>query len=541
MTASAQKLHLTVSGNSDAEKETIDSIGYIHQHENAKSILDEANQLSEKLIQNGYIENRILNNTKQNDSTFLWLFSLGKKTDFIHIYISKTISPNLGSLFDSKKDTLIISFNEIELFLKQTLNKLERKGFALAKLKLINIKKTNTYLSADLHIALEKQRKLNDIVIRGYDTFPKGHLNNTKRSYKNKIFNQENLKNIYFDFEQYRFVKQLKFPEILFEKDSTKIYVYLEKAKSNTFDGFIGFSNDNANKVILNGYLDLNLNNALNSGEQFTLFWKSDGNDQKTFSTSITLPYIFKSPFSLKAQLNIFRQDSTFQNTKTAIDLGYFFNYNTRTYIGYQSTESSDIQNQNNSSIRDFSNTFATGNFEYSAFKTDDFLFPEKTKINIKIGIGSRNSSFNTNKQIFTTIDLKHNFYLNSKNSISIKSQNYYLKSNQYIINELYRFGGVNSIRGFNENSLQGNLFTSLLTEYRYTISPSLYIHSILDYGYYKDQTSNRNENLLSLGMGFGILTKNGLINLIYANGSTKQQTIKSSNSIVHVSFKTNF
>ena len=130
---------------------------------------------------------------------------------------------------------------------------------------------------------------------------------------------------------------------------------------------------------------------------------------------------------------------------------------------------------------------------------------------------------------------------MNSKNSISIKSQNYYLKSNQYIINELYRFGGVNSIRGFNENSLQGNLFTSLLTEYRYTISPSLYIHSILDYGYYKDQTSNRNENLLSLGMGFGILTKNGLINLIYANGSTKEQTAKLSNSIVHISFKANF
>ena len=541
LTASAQKLYLTVSGNSDAEKKTIDSIGYIHQHENAKSILDEETQLSEKLTQNGYIENKIVNNTKQNDSTFLCRFSLGKKTDFIHIYIGKTISMHFASIFDLKKDTLIIPFNEIESFLKQTLNKLERKGFALAKLKLINIKKINNYLSADLNITFEKQRQLNDIIIRGYDAFPKGHLKNTKRSYKNKIFNQENLKNIYFDFEQYRFVKQIKYPEILFEKDSTKIYVYLEKAKSNTFDGFIGFSNDNSNKVILNGYLDLNLNNALNSGEQFALFWKSDGNDQKTFNTSITLPYIFKSPFGLKAQLNIFRQDSTFQNTKTAVDLGYFFNYNTRTYIGYQSTESSDIQNLNSSSISDFNNTFVTGNFEYSAFKNDDFLFPEKTKINIKIGIGSRNSSLNSNKQMFTSIDLKHNFYLNSKNSISIKSQNYYLKSNQYIINELYRFGGVNSIRGFNENSLQGNLFTSLLTEYRYTISPSLYIHSILDYGYYKDQTSNTNKNLLSLGMGFGILTKNGLINLIYANGSAKEQTIKSSNSIVHVSFKTNF
>ncbi|KAB1155739.1 BamA/TamA family outer membrane protein [Flavobacterium luteum] len=539
--ASAQKLHLLIATKIEAEKKIIDSMGYKSKHENGKSIVDEVNQLSEKLTQNGYIENHVLETTKPNDSTFLWNFSLGKKTDFIHIYIGKTISLNLASLFDSKKDTLIIPFNEIETFLKKTLNTLERKGFALAKLKLINIKKTNDYLSADLQIALEKQRQLNDIVIRGYEAFPKGHLKNIKRANKNNTFNQENLKSIYTDFEKFRFVKQLKYPEILFEKDSTKIYVYLEKAKSNTFDGFIGFSNDNSNKVLLNGYLDLNLNNALNSGEQFSLFWKSDGNDQKTFNTSITLPYIFKSPFGLKAQLNIFRQDSTFQNTKTAIDLGYFFNYNTRTYIGYQSTESSDILNQNNSSISDFSNTFVTGNFEYSAFKNDYFMFPEKTKINIKIGIGSRNSSLNNNKQVFTAIDLKHNFYLNNKNSINIKSQNYYLESNKYIINELYRFGGVNSIRGFNENSLQGNLFTSILTEYRYTISPSLYIHSIIDYGYYKDQTSNTNENLLSLGMGLGILTKNGLINLIYANGSKKEQTIKSSNSIVHVSFKTNF
>ncbi|WP_379841087.1 hypothetical protein [Flavobacterium myungsuense] len=86
MNASAQKLYLTVSGNSDAEKKTIDSIGYIHQHENAKSILDEETQLSEKFTQNGYIENKIVNNTKQNDSTFLCRFSLGKK-QIIYIYI----------------------------------------------------------------------------------------------------------------------------------------------------------------------------------------------------------------------------------------------------------------------------------------------------------------------------------------------------------------------------------------------------------------------------------------------------------------------
>ena len=121
------------------------------------------------------------------------------------------------------------------------------------------------------------------------------------------------------------------------------------------------------------------------------------------------------------------------------------------------------------------------------------------------------------------------------------QSQNYLLNSENYIANELYRFGGINSIRGFNENSLQGNLFTSLLTEYRYVLSPGMYVHSIIDYGYYQDQTTALNDSLIGLGFGFGLLTKNGLFNLIYANGSTNDQAIKLANSIVHISFKSSF
>ena len=115
------------------------------------------------------------------------------------------------------------------------------------------------------------------------------------------------------------------------------------------------------------------------------------------------------------------------------------------------------------------------------------------------------------------------------------------MSSDIYIINELYRFGGINSIRGFNENSLQGNFFSSLLSEYRYVVAPNLYVHSIIDYGYYNDKTSASRGNLIGLGFGFGLATKNGLFNVVYENGSTNEQEIKGSNSIVHVSFKTQF
>ncbi len=526
---------------SSDERKSIDSIQYAKDHQDAKSVINEVISFTEKIMQSGYIEAAIEKNEKTNDSTFNYQFRLGKRISTLYIYVSQNSIYKSLIAKEGENDTLKIPINAVENFLQQTLSKLEKKGFALSRVRLVDFEKKDGKLHATLSIQSEKVRYLDDIVINGYKKFPESHKHQLKRIYKKKVFNQENLKNIYSDIEKFRFVKQFKFPEILFTTDSTKVYCYLERTKSNTFDGFIGFSNNESQDVSINGYLDLTLNNLLNTGESFSINWKSDGNDQKTFNGSIELPYIFKTAFGLKAQLNIFKQDSTFQNTKTALDLGYLFNYNTRLYLGYQSSESSDIQNQNSFSISDYSNTFLTSQFEFISFKSDEFLFPEKTKVDFKTGVGSRRSKFSKNDQVFLNLNLKQVFFLNDKNNIQIKSQNYYLSSDIYIINELYRFGGINSIRGFNENSLQANFFSSLLSEYRYVVAPNLYVHSIIDYGYYNDKTSANRGNLIGLGFGFGLATKNGLFNVVYANGSTNEQEIKGSNSIVHVSFKTQF
>lgn len=528
-------------GENEKENKIIDSIGYILKHKNVKSLLDENNSLYEKLAKTGFTESELLENSKQNDSTFIFKYSLGKRINYARIYIGINFKENVAQNYTVKNDTLILPYGEIEGFLNTTLKKLETNGFSMAKVKLINIQKAKDFITADLSITTELKRQVNDIVINGYDKFPEGHKKNIIRMYRNKVFNQKNLDRLYNDFEKFRFIKQTKYPEILFTKDSTKIYVYLEKTKPNTFDGYVGFTNDEEKNVIFSGYVDLVLNNILNSGEKLALYWKSDGQQQRTFNLGVELPYIFKSPLGLKTELNIFKQDSTFQNTRTAVNLGYYFNYNTRVYLGYQSTESSDIQNVNTSSLSDFDNSFITTSLEFVDFKSDDFLFPEKTNLELKIGTGKRDSKLISDNQFFGSLFLKHNFYLNDRNIVNIKTQDFYLQSNNYIVNELQRFGGINSIRGFNENSLQGNVFGSILTEYRYILSSGLYIHSIVDYGYLQDKTSNSNQNLLGIGFGFGLLAKNGLFNLVYANGSTNDQPIKLSNSIVHISFKAVF
>lgn len=552
--SSAQNLYLQITGSSTSETKTIDSISYIRKHKNTKSVQDEISDISSKLSKIGYIDNNLSDFSKANDSSYVTKLNLGKKLKFIHIYIGNDELLNNIITLTKKNNSIELPYSDIDLFLKETIQKLEQKGYALATLKLTNIRRDKNNLYTNLKLESSKKRKLNSIIIQYSDNtqsnkFPKGHLTQINKKYQNSIFNQKTVEEIYSDFNKFSFVKQLKYPEILFTNDTTKVFVYLEKKNSNTFDGFLGFSNGNNNKLTLNGYLDVKLENILAVGEQLSIFWKSDGNDQKTFNAQIEIPYLLKTPIGLKAQIQLFRQDTTFQNTKTAIDLSYFATYNTRFYLGYQSTESSDIQNSNNSSITDFNSSYITSSFEYTKLDSDNITFPIKSKFFTSVGIGKRDSNIvfenSENKQFFANIQAMHNIYLNKKNSINLNSQNYYLRSNNYIINELLRFGGFKSVRGFTENSLQAYFTTYILTEYRYALSSNLYIHSILDYCFYKDKTgleiSDKTQTLIGAGLGIGLQTKNGLLKLAAANGTAQNQQFKISNSIIHISFNVKF
>lgn len=540
MQAQGQNLYLKIEGTTPAETAAIDSLGYTITHENAKQAANEATRMAGTLTKAGYLQNREAGHAKTNDSTFVYTFALGPKTRYIHIYTGR-LPADVKALLNIARDTLTLTLAEVEAFMGGGVAALERKGYSLSTLQLTEHITTGSALYATLTVQTEKLRTLDDIVIEGYPKFPEGIRRNIAKQYRRKIFNQQALQRIHNEFNGLRFINQVRYPEILFKTDTTKVYIYAQKAQSNSFDGFIGFSNDDESKVIFNGYVDLMLNNMLNTGEKFNLFWKSDGNKQTTFNAALELPYVFRSPIGLKASLRIFKQDSTFQNTVTDLNVGYYFSYNSKIFAGYQSTQSVDIQNLNNSTLSDFSNYFYTATYELTRYNIDDFLFPERTSVFARAGAGRRSAKTGASGQYYIQLALSHNLYLNRRNSVNIKSHSYYLNSDTYIISELHRFGGINSIRGFNENSLQASLYTALMAEYRYVLSQNMYVHTITDYGYFQDKASDARNNLLGLGFGFGLFTKTGLFNLVYANGSTKDQQIKLSNSIVHLSFKATF
>lgn len=181
-------------------------------------------------------------------------------------------------------------------------------------------------------------------------------------------------------------------------------------------------------------------------------------------------------------------------------------------------------------------------NFEY--LKKSQLITSEtKTSIKIKTGIGSRNllienPDLTINKQFFVESEITYVFCINKKNNIILRNQVYFLQSNNYLNSELYRFGGVNSIRGFEENSLQASKYSTLLSEYNHIVNSNLKTHIFLDYSILKN---NKSEKIFAIGSGISIINKNNSLKLIIANGNENIQSIKLSKTIMHISYNVKF
>ncbi|MCF7567507.1 hypothetical protein L3X37_03900 [Sabulilitoribacter arenilitoris] len=543
----SQNLRLKIIGNNEVETKQIDSLNYLEVHNDYKSITSEVDSIQTLLYKTGYIENKMTGIIKKDDSTFAAKFHLKKKYKTIHIYYNSSIidTPVLKLISeDVFDDYFSLPFSHVENSLNFINLKTSEKGNPFSKLKLSNIHIVENNLRADLIIDSNKQKRtIDNIIIKGYEKFPKSYLKHYLKIKENQAFNLNVIKEKTNLLNDLKFANQIKPPEVLFTKDSTTLYIYTEKAKSNSFDGFLGFgTNEETNKLEFDGFLNLNLTNNLNFGESFSLLYKSDENDQKTFRTNLTLPYLFKSPIGIDLGLQIFKKDSTFTIVNQSAKLHYQINSKHKIYSGITATTSNNLLSSSNlQNIADYNSNFFSFAYQYLKLQPNNLLFPVKSSVFLETSFGNREVTTTKEKQSLHSINAFKIINLNNKNSFYFSANGSHLISNTYLENELFRFGGINSIRGFEENSLFASLFGVLNTEYRYQLNNSIYIHSITDLAYFENKITNIKEKLFGYGFGFGILTKAGLFKFNYANGKIKNQAFKFSDSKIHLSLVANF
>ncbi len=521
----------------------IEDLGYSKYFKSYDSIKAEINLFQKRLYYEGYINNKLIQLKKTNDTLFNAIFQLNNKFKELHVkYDSTQIKPSIiNEIIKKKKNTIIIiPFNKTESILNLINKKLSEEGFPFTKIKLSEIKiKSKESLSATLVITKDKnQRSLDKIIIKDYEKFSKSFLKHYSKIKPEKLFNIASINKKLRTINSLKFARQVKPPEVLFTKDSTILYLFVKKQQSNSFDGFLGFNtNEDNNKLEFNGYLNLSLSNNFNFGESLELIYKTDENDQTTFNTTINTPYILGSPVGTEFGLNLFKKDTTFSTVNQKAKLYYQVNSNIQIFTGIDFSESTNLlSTDNNQKIQDYKSNFYSISFNFEKRNNAYSLFPIQSNFRLETAYGSRLEPLLTEKQTKLTTELFHIFNLNEQNSIYGKLNGKWLISNTFLENELFRFGGINSIRGFEENSLTANLLFILNTEYRYKLNSNIYLHSIVDLGYFNNPVIKQQENIYSLGFGFGLITNSGLLKFNFANGKTQNQQFKLTDSKIHLS-----
>ncbi len=547
MQMKGQGLHLSFKTEKEMTQGFRDSLQIETLFKDYISLEREVDTIQMRLQHLGYIESELKEFLKESDSSYVANFFLGEKYEYIKVYYSENdfSEKELQTVAETiSENYFILRFETIPIAMRKLTDLKTTSGNAFAKLNLSTISKgPDNQLSAYLQLESGFVRTIDSLVIKGYEKFPFSFLKYYAGIKKGKPFNQKKLVEQNEIVNSLGFVSTIKPPEALFRKEKTTVYFYLEKQSDNLFDGILGFAtNEDKQKLEFNGYLNLELNNNLNFGEQLLLNYKADGEEQVNFRVKTNLPYLFKSPFGVGLELKIFKRDSTFITTEQQARITYQIDPRSNSYIGYKGYESSNLLNEvvAGAPLEDFISRFLIAGAAYNRPQNKK-LFPIKTFISLDTEVGTREIKSTKEPQTRILATLYNIFNLNMKNSFYVQNSTSVLFSDTYLVNELFRFGGINSIRGFNENSIDASLFSVLNTEYRYQFNEGVYLHSIIDVAYFENATLSLKQNLYGFGIGLGLETKAGILKFNIANGNLENQNFNFSNTKIHLSLSSRF
>jgi tmRNA-binding protein len=489
----------------------------------------------------GYLTLKYESLLQHNDTTWLQAIDLGQKIDSITItYIysdSYSKRDSTGTL--SRKRHTTIPISQLDQFIKLTESTLNNSGTYFNAYQFNNISITDDHTAtADLEISISKKRTLDNVVIKGYLNFPEKLLRRLIK--KRLLLNDKNIKSIERQATSKDIATITKPSEILYKKDSTKIYLYLKKKKNNRAEGMLGLNNANSqDKTEINGYVDLELNNNLDKAETFKLLYRNDGNDITTLDIRAAVPLLIYERIGIKSSLNITRRDSLYSNV--SFNAGIFYNLGTQSTIGlnYINYVSTDIREQSIS--ENITSNGVNTEFTYLNPTNETGIINENTEAQASIGIQSRKINNVNNNQFVTDATIRKLWHLSSRIKFFNLLKAGVIASEDLRLNELHQIGGINSIRGFAQNSVDTSSYLTLLNELRWSLNEQIYLYSITDVGVFENFATSEAQNLYGLGAGIAILTQSGIVTFSLANGSFDKANLELSSLIAHVNLRIRF
>jgi len=522
---------LIIEGSSPNSSIIIKQIGYEKEIAHDTLYENEIKIFRKKLNQSGFIQNEI-DSVFKNDSIYYVKFKFNKsikKISLVHPDLA-FLAKNLG--YDSNSENSVeIPFINLASFIDDMIYYYQNNAYPFVKIYLSNIKKEYDLITADLNIDKNDKRTIDKIIIKGYADFPKSFVHQQFNINTNDPFSKKKIAQISNFVQSTPFVSEIKKPEVLFTRDSTSLYIYLKREKSNFFDGLIGFSTSpENNKIQLYGNVDLKIQNSLNQGESLQLNWLASQNQSQSLKLLLEMPYIYSTPFVVGYKFGIHKQDTTFTATSHHFKTDYQLTTNHKIGFVLETEKSNTTSDHINPNITNFSSYFY--GISYTFNKPNNHpVFNKKIFLTSYVSQGKRDET-NQNKianqiQYLVRISKNHNLLLKNTTEILI--------SDNYLENELFRIGGSTSIRGFDENSFFTDSYSYLNTAYNYLLDDSSYLSVLVDLGLLRNNLDSSLLTTYSFGIGFSQQTKIGQLGVQYFVGNTDKDSFDFTNSKLHI------
>lgn len=426
-----------------------------------------------------------------------------------------------GSLADELKKSKTFSTSNLDSIRKTINQHFVAKGYAFNRVKTEYQGLKNNRPQVKLSVDLGQKRKIDGLVLKGYEKVPKRFKKNLEKDFVGKDYEVGQLAKLQQSLQNHPFVLLEQPPQTLFTKDSTQVFLQFQKKKSNTFDGIIGFGNNESDKFSFNGTLNIAFRNMFNGFEDVSLYWQRNPNKGQTFDLKTSIPYLFKSNVGLDVQMNIYRQDSTFANVK--MHPGLFYQMTQKQRIGVRGNfEVSSVLDSLYTAAKEFNRSGAGIWYEFQK-PTDVELFVFDSRIRAELDFLSTRYDADQSKGSVVRYYIlgEKNFHLKGRHYLNIKAESALLNSkNDLAENELFRIGGWNSLRGFNENAILANFYAYGGAEYRYLVNQQAFFDVFAQFGQIQNKTLGADPKFYSFGFGFNFFLPIGLMSFQISNGS---------------------
>lgn len=314
-------------------------------------------------------------------------------------------------------------------------------------------------------------------------------------------------------------------PELYIRSNKGGLLIKVQEGNTNTFDGIIGYvpSGSTGESGFVTGLASVIMRNLFGTGRKLNLRWHREDRFSQELGFRYTEPWLLGYPVNLGGGFFQRKQDSTY--VRRVFDLKTDLMLSDELSVAALFSSESVIPSDSLSG-RVLRSSLVSGGVELQYDSRDDLYSPtggaryrtdyqygRKNISRIPVSLQSRIRP-GVSIQRFT-LDLEFFLEVFRRQVVALGVHGREVRGGQLEEGEMFRFGGMKSLRGYRENQFLGSRIAWSNLEYRFLLTQRSFLYGFFDAGYYLHPGSELRGMLqfeeVKFGYGLGIQLESGL------------------------------